>query len=151
MISPNLKVLSDWRSTTSVAFSVLRRIAFIKEDDFKFGDFDPKTTFRGMGTADYVIYRARFLKVFKLLFLSLDLSVTVSAPLTFGINIELPEGTTAAAGAGGGQSFCIYVNGTPGTAVISEEQSNLRLDNAGFTNFGAGGVRIIGNGFLEVI
>ena len=83
-VSPNLKVGKDWRGSLNLAFSVLRRIAFLTPDDFSFGTFDAGNDANLAKDLDLSYYLA----IGKLVFVRLYIKGTVSAApasLTFEI------------------------------------------------------------------
>lgn len=151
--SPNLKVLSDWRSSLTVAFSTLRRIAFIVLDDFSFGDFNPNTNFSTMTATAYVCNRARYVKIGKFMFFSIDIQATLAAVFTSAVRITLPytvagESTSFQGVAGFGQ------NGGTGEACVAQVAGGAsdmfiyRYNNANYT---AGAWRARINGFMETM
>jgi hypothetical protein len=89
-VSPNLKVGKDWRGTLNLAFSTLRRIVFLTPDDFSWGDFDPQINWNGMTATGTIVYRARYLKIFKFVWLSIDIRTTLSGAMTSSIAVTVP-------------------------------------------------------------
>lgn len=152
--SPNLKVLTDWRSSLNVAFSVLRRIKFIIEDNFSFGDFNPQLNYGGMTVTSPLIYRARYLKIFKIMWFSIDVTATLAAPFTFQIVATLPA--TTAGDSSSYQGFCgVGQNTGAGEIILSQTlgtTNSLFIYRGNATpNFTAGVWRARINGFIEVI
>lgn len=150
-ISPNLKVGNDWRGSLNVAFATLRRILFIQESDFSFGDFDPQVNWNGMAASNVSILRARYLKIFNMLWFSLDLSATLAATFTTSFSIIMP----ATAGSVGLQSFAgIGQNGGSNEGCVAEIQAGTNILNIyriGFGNYSAGSTRQRINGFMETL
>lgn len=156
---PNFSLLSNVKETVRVALGQLRRIAFATDDTFTWTDFDPQIDFAGMGTASVSVRYARYIKINKLLFISVDFSVTLSAPLASFISIVIP-GTTSGneTGATGAlvsktQYFgCTsdFNTGEAGLATISAGTNILYFTRPGNANYLAANVRIAANGFLEI-
>ncbi len=149
----NLPISSGWKSTLANAFQVLRRIAFVVPETFSFGDFDPQIDFRGMANAGLITNRARYLKIYKLLFFSLDFEATLGAPLTNYVTITLPEGLTAY----GEDSFhngSVQINNAvTGEADFWNCEGGTNLVNifrTGAVNYTAVATRWHVSGFLEV-
>lgn len=151
----NFAVLRSWQQTCTVAFNTLRRIAFIVEDSFQFGDFDPQTNYNGMTLTLYQVKRARFLKIWKFLWLSIDIVGTVAVPLASGITITIPDGCTVAGLATDYQAFGADVvnNGTSeaGFARAIGLTNAVTFYRTASGNFGAGVSEITANGFLEIV
>lgn len=152
-ISPNLKIGRDWRSTLNLAFSVLRRIVFLTPDDFSFGDFDPQTNFNGMAGTVYTVNKARYLKIFKMLWFSIDISATLAAVFTTNITVTMPA--TANGGTGGYQGF-VGVGENAGVGELSAAQIQngtnlLNIYRQAFGAYTAGTWHSRINGFMEVI
>lgn len=151
--SPNLPVSSGWKSTIENAFQVLRRIKFIIEGDFSFGDFDPQTNYQGMTTSGYQVYRARYLKIGDMFWFSYNSLASVAAPLTSTITITIPftaktrVGDRQQGGAGftssAGAAECAFWNILSGTNTV-------RFHRYAGNNWAAGFVELAVNGFIEV-
>jgi hypothetical protein len=151
--SPNLKVLSDWRSSLTVAFSALRRISFIVTSDFAFGDFNPQTNFSSMAATNYIINRARYFRIGSIMWLSFDIQATLAAVFVQAITITIPA--TVAGDSGVHQGLA----GIGSNAGTGEETLGLAL---GGTNsiqiyrpataaYTAGAWRTRINGFVEIL
>lgn len=157
-VSPNLKVQKDWRGTLNLAFSVLRRIAFLTPEDFSFGTFDPQTDFAGMAVTNYRVYRTRYLKIFNFLWFSVDMSATLAAPLTNVVYVTIPataslDNATVVGTSGQAVGAAIGNAGglETGTAQISNGSNRLQFLRATVNNYTAGSASFRANGFLEVI
>jgi hypothetical protein len=151
--SPNLKVLPDWRSTVTVAFSILRRISFITLPDFQFGDFDPATNFSTMAATAYEVKRARFLRINKFLWFSIDLRATLAAVFVQAITITLPataagDSTTAQGVSGIGENAGA---GEGSLGIIVGETSTLQIYRPSIAAYSAGNWKSRINGFIEVV
>jgi hypothetical protein len=151
--SPNLKVLTDWRSSLTVSFSLLRRIKFIIEGDFSFGDFDPQSNFNGMTVTNYLVNRARYLRIGNLFIFSLDIRATLAAPFAQAVNYTIPAtatGTSASVQGGGiyGYNAGVADNGAWGITGATNIIYSLRPSLAAYT---AGSYIFIANGVIEVI
>lgn len=144
--SPNLAIISTWQQSLRSAFMQLRGINFATDESFVFTDFDPKCDYYGMTTSNISINTARYLKLNKLLFISIDIAVTLAAPMALQFSIELPDNNTARGEATSSQVFAIYNNGVAGLASVMGGSSDLY-----FSVPGAGARQVIGNGFVEVI
>lgn len=156
---PSLVIGSGWRETLNNAFATLRRINFLIYENFIFKTFDPKLDFQGMTATNYLVRRARFLKIYKFLWLSVDVSVTLAAPFDVQMFLTIPPA-------------CI-IAGNNTTDTIPRQGSSLIMQNAGVLeagywlglalsnqisiqrnaggNYTAGGARFVFNGFLEII
>ena len=154
IFKPNFSVLQDWVQTCTVAFQQLRRISFLTEEIFSFGEFDPQVTWAGTASA-VTIFRARYLKIYKMLFFSIHIQATLAGPFTAVITIRLPynptgriDGGTASQGAG-----CSVVNaGVRETGVWATLSGTdlLYISRATPVNFTAGQAIVYANGFIEV-
>jgi len=150
--SPNLPIGSGWKSTLQAAFQTLRRVKFIIEENFSFGDFDPQVNWNGMTVSAVNIRKARYLKLFKLFFVSVDIQATLAAPLTLNVTITIPEtiygtSTEYQSGAGSGNS------GGPAVTLVWQAQGTtdkILIYRYDFANYGAGVFRGVFNGFLEI-
>lgn len=154
LYTPNLKVLKDWRGSLNVAFSILRRVAFVIEDTFSFGDFNPQTNWQGMTVTNYQVYRARYLKIFKMMWVSLDIRGTVAAPLTTNVSVILP----ATGGGGEDSSQQSSANrlvdnsvNEVGFSALAKGSNEMYFYRAPIANFTAGPAIITFNGFLETL
>ena len=150
--TPNLAVLSDWITSLTVAFSKLRRISFVVENTFTFEDFDPQTNYLGMTVTNYIVNRARYLKIFGLAWFSLDISATVAAPLANSVTITLPVTCAGDIGNKQGAGALLRLVGGDETGYwITDSQVNLiTFRRSTAINYAAGVLRIISNGFFEV-
>lgn len=148
--SPNLPINSGWKSTIQNAFQVLRRIKFIVEDDFTFTDFDPQTDFSGMTVTNYLVNRARGIKIGSIFYFSINISATVAAPLASIIRVTLPYTAFSS-----GDQFGASQNLNAGTSevgfyIIANGLNGLSFARPGYANFGAGATQVAANGFIEV-
>ena len=144
--APDLAIISTWQQTLRSAFMQLRRVNFATDNTFVFNEFDPQCDYYGMTTSAIDIRRAQYCKVNKLLFLSLDIAVTLAAPMALFFSIKLPINCTAAGATTSSQVFIISNNGVAGLATIMGGANEVF-----FSVPGAGARTITGNGFLEVI
>jgi len=152
--SPNFKVLTDWRSSLNVAFSVLRRIKFIIEGDFSFGDFDPQSNFNGMTVTNYLVNRARYLRIGNLFIFSLDIRATLAAPFAVRVDYTIPvtaAGTSSSVQGGGAWGYnagVIESGAVWGINGASNAIYSLRPALAAYT---AGSYIFVANGLIEAI
>jgi len=149
---PNLPVGSGWKSTLTLAFQTLRRIKFVVENTFSFGDFDPQVSWNGMAVSAINIRKARYLKIYKLLFFWVDIQGTVAAPLAAAVIITLPA--TAAGLSGDYQSGGASGQDNGGAVgqvwQVQATTNLLYIYRYNFVNYTAGVFRGIANGFLEI-
>ncbi|OQB10430.1 MAG: hypothetical protein BWY21_00351 [Parcubacteria group bacterium ADurb.Bin216] len=161
IVTPNFKVDSNWKTTLNATFSALRRIRFLTEPVFAFGDFNPLIDFQGMTATNTNNRRCRFLRIYKFLWISVDCAATLAAPFTSVLYLTLPPG-------------CIVKgDDTPNNTSVSRQGGGLFLQNAGATesgfwlgiplqnrlvvqrnasgNFTAGTMRFIFNAFVEIV
>jgi hypothetical protein len=148
--SPNLPISSGWKSTLANAFQTLRRVKFIVEETFSFGDFNPQTNYNGMAATGLNEYRARYLKIGKFFLFSYDSLATVAAPFTNNVTITIPYTVKGDRQQGGG---AVVSNGGAGesgffTAVADTNTVIFHRVNDG--NWGAGFLEIVCNGFIEI-
>lgn len=153
LFSPNVSLLSSWRQSITVLLQTLRRVKFVVENTFSFGDFDPQPNWFGMAATNVLIYRARYLRIYKFLWISVDISATLAAPFTNGIGITIPW--TLAGDIASNQAFGARVSNN------SVNDSGVVIGNGTFSavlfirpvaaNFTAGVTRITANGFFEVM
>jgi hypothetical protein len=152
IFKPNLLVLRDWRQTCTVAFQQLRRIPFLTEEIFAFGDFDPTIVWPGTATA-VSVRRAKILKIWKFVFFSVDVRATLAVPFTQFGTLTIPytarnDNPSSVQGAG-----AIVANA--GTASVGHWQiasstNLLTFYRAALAAFTAGDAILIANGFIEV-
>lgn len=155
----NLPVGSGWKSTLTLAFAKLNKISFIVEDTFSFGDFDPSTNFNSMVVTNYALRRARYLKIYKFLFFSVDIAATLATPFANSVAFTIP-GTAAGAspsllGSSDTQgAACFADNAGTGEAALWQivaGTSSVRVFRSGIAAYTAGSFRVKINGFVEVI
>lgn len=150
---PNLPIGSAWKSTLNLAFQTLRRIKFVVAETFSFGDFDPQINWNGMAVSAVNIRRAKYLKIYKLLFFSVDFTGVVAAPLNNSVIVTLPA--TVAGNSGDAQSAGCSGNDAGAAVALVWQASalttNLYVYRYNFVNYTAGVFRGIFNGFVEVI
>lgn len=154
IFKPNFSVLQDWVQTCTVAFQQLRRISFLTEEIFSFGEFDPQVTWAGTASA-VTIYRARYLKIYKMLFFSVHIQATLAAVLTPKITIRLPYNTAGRIGGGTASQGggCYVTNAGSEEAGVWSSVSGTNTISVGRTtlvNFTAGQAAVLVNGFIEV-
>ena len=153
LYSPNFSLLSNVKETIRIAFTQLRRVRFLVEESFEFGDFDPKTNFNGMVSTAYVIARARYLKIYKFLWFSVDITSTLAAPFTSVINITIPY-TAAGSQYTEGQAGGALINNNSaresGYWVIHGNTNEIIFVRSGAA-FSAGIDGFSANGFIEII
>ena len=151
---PNFAVLGNWRSTLAAFFQQIRKVAFVTEGAFAFGDFDPQFDWKLMAVTSVRVDRARYLKIWNMLWFSLDFRATLAAPLASNYSIRVPgtlaDPDTAVQESQGGS--CYLANNAVaevglwfGTAG-ADEVFIQRVGGA----FTAGITRVILNGFVEV-
>lgn len=148
----NYSVLRDWKTTLTVAFQQLRRIPFIIEDTFQFGDFDPQTNFNGMTISNYVLYGARYLKIKNLLWFHYDMTVTLAAPLAASIKIIIPG--TASTEYGIQSGYAQIDNAVTGESdgwYLLPGTNEIVIFRTGVVNYTAVATRIKLNGWVEVV
>jgi hypothetical protein len=156
---PNFATLRDWRKTFDVMFSQLRRVPFLTEEVFSWGTFDPKVNWNGMTITTPLIYRSRFLKIWKFLWFSVDFSGTLAAPLTTNIFIEIPGTAPLTEGAATTVSYQTsgYMSQNAGAAqevgfwYFSSGTNQIRFTRPGFAAYTAGLARVSANGFVEIV
>lgn len=152
----NLKVLKDWRSSLSVAFQILRRIQFIVEDTFSWGDFDPQIDWGGMAATGIEVGRCRYLKIWNFLWFSIDIRASLAAPFTTQVGITLPGTST-----GGGDyspkrvqggAMIVYNAGVEsiGSHDITDDTNVTYIKRPALAAYTAGLFIVIGTGFIEV-
>lgn len=146
--SPNLKVLKDWRGSLNVAFSILRRVRFIVEETFSFGDFDPQINWNGMTITSPLVTRARYLKIFKMFWFSLDIGGTLAAPFTNIVTVTMPFATAENQGGTGFGQNAATAEGSFWEVLAAS--NSLVVYRAAFGNYTAGAFRTRINGFLEI-
>lgn len=86
----NLHIGKTWKDTLQSAFSYLRRIPFVVQDTFSFGDFDPNINWNGMTVSAVNIFKARYLKIGNMLWVTFYITATLAAPLAQVIYITVP-------------------------------------------------------------
>lgn len=152
-ISPNLAVGSDWRGTLNKAFSILRRIVFVDEQTFSWGDFDPQINWGGMAVTLEHIRRARFIKIWKLLFISFHVDATLGAPLTDRVIITIPGTLTGDINSFQDIPVTAYDAGALeiGTATGMGTSNNIVFYRPGYAAHNAGAFTVRFNAILEVI
>ncbi len=150
--SPNFAIGSGWRSSMQLVVSQLRKIKFVVEETFSWGDFEPQATFSGMTVAGYAVKRARYLKLWGFLFFRVDLIATLSGAMSNAIYITVPG--TAFGDTGELQSAgCRIDNVTlaqSGTWNASGQQDVVGFYLPNLANYVAGDVRISAVGLIEV-
>lgn len=154
--SPILNIASGWRTTVGNAFQTLRRVSFVIEDTFSFGDFDPQINWKGMAATAVVVRRARYLRIFNFLLFSLDISATLAAPFATEVQVTLPDSKTTYGTQNNNEAQGGAYNGSnAGVGETNPWNSNsgwsyLSLQRVNGAAYTAGAFRAILNGFLEV-
>jgi len=93
--SPNLQILSTWKSTLQVAFQKLGQSAFAVNNTFEFQKFDPQLTFYGCPTV-ISISEARYCLIGKLLIFRVFVTATMTPPpVITAFSFVLPNNLTA--------------------------------------------------------
>lgn len=146
--------MRDWKQSLVVAFSQLRRVNFLTQEVFAWGDFLPVIDWGGMATSNFVLGRARYLKIWKFLWFSLDFRATVAAPLFNRITVQIP-GTfpvdeIRSVYQGGG--LTIQNNGAneAGFWYAGSGTNLLNFQRTAGGNFTAGTAAVFCNGFVEI-
>lgn len=160
LFSPNLKVLSDWRSSLRAAFGELRKRVFVVEDTFQMQPFAPVVDFRGMAVTagTYVVNQARYLKIGKFMWITADFQATLGAPFTNLINVAVPGGYLAKGnlqtGDTGYQQQAILVQNAAvtevGHLIIRNTSAGFELLRGNFAAHTAGAARWIFSFWMEV-
>jgi len=155
--SPNYAVLKNWQQTVTVAFQQLRRIKFVVRETFSFGNYDPQVNWQGMTVSGVTVNRARYLKLYKIIFLSIDFTATLAAPLTNFITVVIPEGINAPAAENGaihlqGGAALVQDNGVTetGTYQIVGGSNLINFFRSATANFNVGVARVTLNTFIEI-
>lgn len=151
--SPNFSIVEGWNDTLTVAFQQLRRIKFIVEKDFSFGDYDCAPNFGAMTTSNYQMYRSRYLKINKFMWISIDFKVTLAAPFINVIILKLPYNVKGD-DLSSQQTGACYVQNAGSGAVgfcFVNPNSDLTVARNGGVGFTAGDARVTINAFFEVI
>jgi hypothetical protein len=145
--------LSSWQSTFKVFFQQLNKIRFVVEDTFSFGDFDPQIDYDGMTTSAITIYRTRYLKIYKLLWVSIHIDVTLAAPFSSVIRVRIPATATTVGGTLSRQGYIFRLQNA-GVVEAGALSLNAGADLLQFFrltgNYTAGAANIRFNGFFEV-
>jgi hypothetical protein len=155
LFTPNYTLDSSWKATLNKVFQQMRRVKFVVEDTFSFGDFDPQTNWNGMTVTGYQVYRARYLKIYKLLWLSIDIRATLAAPFAGSVDVTIPyviKGSDEVSGAQ--QSLFVRISNAstnePGMCVAVANTNILTFFRIPIAAFTAGSAILTYNGFLEV-
>jgi hypothetical protein len=149
----NASLQGTWKQTLATVLQILRRVTFVIEDTFSWGDFVPTLSYTGGMTASgVVINAARYLKIFNFAWFHFDINLTLVAPLSNTITVTLPVTTSLNSGF---QVAFVQVN----NAVLSEASysniaagaSDLLIYRPAAVNYTAVASRLICSGCLEVI
>lgn len=139
-------------SRISALLQALRRVPFVIADTFSMGDFNPEVNWNGMAATDVKVCRARYLKIWSFLWISVDIYATVAAPFTNFITITIPG--TIAGDVACNQSFGARVSNNstndPGILIGNGTQNFMVFLRPLAANFSAGQARCTANGFLEI-
>jgi hypothetical protein len=154
IFKPNFSILQDWAQTCTVAFQQLRRISFLTEEIFSFGEFNPQVTWAGTASA-VTIFRARYLKIYKMLFFSIHIQATLAVPFTTTISVRLPynaAGRIEGGSAWQGGGAVLFNAGTreSGAWAIQSGTDLLTFVRATAIAYTAGVAAVYANGFIEV-
>lgn len=133
----------------------LRRVPFVIEDTFTFGDFDPQLDFQGMTVTNLRVRRARFLKIWSFFWFSIDFSATLAAPLNTTIRITIPYTTKSSGNPSlsfnqGGGAVVVDSVGADGFWLSGSDTNIIAVFKDNTAIYGAGGARVSLNGFLEI-
>ncbi len=149
----NASLQGTWKQTLATVLQILRRVTFVIEETFSWGDFVPTLSYTGgMTSTDLNVNSARYLKVFGFLWFHFDITLTPVAPLSNTIIVTLPATTSLTSGY---QVAFVQVN----NAVLSEASysniaagaSDLLIYRPSAVNYTAVASRLICSGCLEVI
>lgn len=108
LYTPKFATSSTWQSSVGLVTSQLRKIKFVVEKTFSWGNFDPKTDFGGMGSSAYILKGARYLRIYKLLLFRVHISVTLAGGSS-SFSISMPPGCTAGGDASVSEKQAGYV------------------------------------------
>jgi hypothetical protein len=152
LFSPKLSILSTWNSTVSQAFQMFRRVKFVVEDTFSWGDWLPAVSGQsGMVVNNITIFNARYLKLFNFLWVTFDIQFVTAAPFSTSVLLSLPA--TAAAPQKSAQFAATVVSGggtDAGLAILDREANQIALFRPAAAAYAAATYRITCNGFFEV-
>ena len=163
---PKFAVLSDARKSILNVIQTLRRVPFVIADTFSFGDWDitvdwstagDTTTAGGLETK--FIKRARYIKIWNMLWVSVDIGATLRAPFGELVTFTLPYTLTGYQSATTGvnddrQGMGCFVENAAvpeaGNAFARSGTNIVRVERYGAGLFTAGAARVCLNGFFEV-
>lgn len=155
LLTLNFTLDAAWRATLNKVFQQLRRVKFVVENSFSFGDFDPEINWNGMAATAVDVRRARYLKIFKMFWFSVDIRATLAAPFAAGVFITLPSviisNANEKSGVQGGGAYMFNAgtaevgtwSGNAGTNILNAYRPGTAVHTAGAFIF-------IANGFLEI-
>lgn len=156
----NASIQTSWKASLQTILQKLRRVSFVVEDTFSWGNFEPTLTYSGgmTGTA-YFLRTARYLKIWKFLWFRFDFDITPVAPLSTTIYFSLPATTPGdvdvVTGTHVGQTCLVLITGAVtnevGSGYIGRERNQLSIQRANNAAFTAVQNRITCNGFIEVL
>ena len=153
LFSINPSLLHGWKQTLTIFFSKIRRVSFVVEDTFSFGDFNPQVNWNGMTATVVSVNRARYLKIWKFFWFSIDISATLAAPFTTSVILTIPHTAYQSSPAGAHitagllQNAGAYEVGTCQVAGGSDQMTIFRTALGAYT---AGAFLFRANGFIEV-
>lgn len=154
LYSPNFSLSGSWQKTFSSMYQVLRRVRFVVENTFSFGDFDPQLDFGVMTAASVVVNRARYIKILNMLWWSLDCSATLSGSFTLRVYVTIP-GTGESLGQINTQVVHALVRngGTyeAGHCHLVSGENRMSIFRGALGNYSAGAWSCTANGFFEVM
>lgn len=138
--------LRAWRSEIIGA-------ALIAIENFFFKDFDPRTDFFGMTTANYKVYHAKYIWIGPIFWMTFDIGATLSGSMTGAISITIPA---IAAGTSSSLQGLVGIAENAGSTEVClaqpvGEQTQIRIYRPTATAYTAGDWRARVNGFVWVI
>lgn len=160
LFSFKISMRSTWQSTLAVLMQAMRRVKFVVESTFSFGDFDPNPDYLTSTVTARRIDRARYLKIGKLLWVSVDFRATIGGAISQACIIQLPFQVNATASNTTPRQGGVCYGSTAGTpAPVSWSSlptagtynNGIQFDSINPpTAFAAGVLIIRGNMFLEI-
>lgn len=89
--APNFAIGSSWRSAMTLLVSQFRKIKFAVESTFSFANYTPDLFWNGATANPVYIHHARYLRLNKLLFISVCVQATLGGAVTNLVGFSLPE------------------------------------------------------------
>lgn len=148
LLQVNTSITRDWKTSISALLQTLRRVKIVIENTFSWGDFDPQ---RDWGApASYVLSRARYLKIGKMMWISFHASATLGGAAA-SLEIVLPYKAKGPAQWGTLTVLNNAVNTSAGVWFVGGEARDLMLLFRNQLAAYVAGVTIISfNTFVEV-